>query len=264
LREKNPSSKANKVEDKEHGAMSKPLSQPSNVPQVSSFEEIVLRNSEKRRSVVMRLTFCAIVAGMFLHSCWGQDLAPRAYLITPIHSNAVNLTYSFYHGGLDFNGVVPITGATGTYSVPIVSLYHSFSFLGRSANIAAWLPYGIGTFQGAVLGTSRQVYRSGLFDSGFRFSVNLKGGPAMPISQFAKWKQTVVLGASLKVIAPTGQYDSTKLINWGINRWAFKPEFGYSQRFSQKWGLWTGCGPPGETSDSKWNQYRYHQLASAR
>ena len=27
------------------------------------------------------------------------------------------------------------------------------------------------------------------------------------------------------------QYDPTKLINWGINRWAFKPELGYSQRF---------------------------------
>jgi hypothetical protein len=108
---------------------------------------------------------------------------------------------------------------------------------GRSANIAAWLPYGVGTFQGSVLGTDKQIYRSGLFDSGCRLSVNLKGGPAMPMSQFAKWKQTVVLGASLKVIAPTGQYDPTKLINWGINRWAFKPEFGYSQRFKEKWIL---------------------------
>jgi len=65
----------------------------------------------------------------------------------------------------------------------------------------------------------------------------------MPISQFVKWKQKVVLGASLRVIPPTGQYDSTKLVNWGINRWAFKPEFGYSQRFG-KWivdgyaGVW--------------------------
>ena len=185
----------------------------------------------------IRLLFFTIFSEMFLHSCWAQDLSPRAYLITPLHSNAINLTYSFYHGGLDFNGVVPVTGATGTYSVPIFSLYHSFSFFGRSANIVAWLPYGIGTFQGAVLGTDKQIYRSGLFDSGFRFSVNLKGGPAMPISQFAKWKQTVVLGASLKVIAPTGQYDPTKLINWGINRWAFKPEFGYSQRFGKKWIL---------------------------
>jgi hypothetical protein len=39
---------------------------------------------------------------------------------------------------------------------------------------------------------------------------------------------------SLKIIAPTGQYDAAKLVNWGINRWAFKPELGYSQR----WGYW--------------------------
>ncbi len=191
----------------------------------------------KSRSGNIRLLFLTILSATFLHSCWAQDLAPRAYLITPLHSNAINLTYSFSRGGLDFNGVVPITGATGTYSVPSFSLYHSFSLLGRSANITAWLPYGVGTFQGSVLGTDKQIYRSGLFDSGFRVSVNLKGGPAMSPSQFAKWKQKVVLGASLKVIAPTGQYDPMKLINWGLNRWAFKPEFGYSQRFSEKWVL---------------------------
>jgi hypothetical protein len=48
-------------------------------------------------------------------------------------------------------------------------------------------------------------------------------------------------GVSLKVIAPTGQYDATKLINWSINRWAFKPELGYSQR----WGHWVLDGYAG-------------------
>jgi hypothetical protein len=185
---------------------------------------------------IIRLLFFTVIAEMFLHSCWAQELAPRAYLITPLHGNAVNLTYSFNTGGVDFNGL-PITGATGRYSMPSLSLYHSFSFFGRSANIVGWLPYGVGTFQGSVLGTNNQIYRSGMFDSGVRFSVNLKGGPAMPMTEFAKWKQTVVLGASVKVIAPTGQYDPTKVINWGTNRWIFKPEFGYSQRFRRKWIL---------------------------
>ena len=48
--------------------------------------------------------------------------------------------------------------------------------------------------------------------------------------EFAKWKQKRLLGVSLRVVAPTGQYSSTKLINWGANRWAFKPEIGYSER----------------------------------
>jgi hypothetical protein len=85
-----------------------------------------------------------------------------------------------------------------------------------------------------VNGTEQHVYRSGLLDASFRLSVNLLGGPAMPVQQFVKWKQKILLGVSLKVIAPTGEYDLAKLVNWGINRWAFKPEFGYSQR----WGRW--------------------------
>ena len=172
-----------------------------------------------------------------------QDLAPRAYLITPVHANALNLTYSFFTGGLNFNGTVPITGATGTYSVPVISYYHAFNLLGRSANITASLPYAVGTFEGEVLGAQTKVYRSGLLDSGYRLSVNLKGAPAMQLKEFVKWKQKVLLGASVRIVAPTGQYDPYKLINWGINRWAFKPEFGYSQRWD-KWmldgyaGLW--------------------------
>jgi hypothetical protein len=163
-----------------------------------------------------------------------QDLAPRAYVITPLHSNAVLLTYSFYDGSIDFNGALPVGDAKGKYSVPIFSYYHSFGLFGRSANIVAALPYGIGNFQGTLAGTEQQQYRSGLADSVYRFSINLKGGPAMPPQEFVKWHQKVLLGAGLKVIAPTGQYDPTKLINWGANRWSFKPELGYSQR----WGNW--------------------------
>lgn len=175
-----------------------------------------------------------LVLAMLASDTSAQSLAPRAYVITPVHANAVTVTYSFYDGGVNFNGTVPITGATGTYSVPILSYYHAFSFFGRSANITGFLPYGVGTFQGSVLGNQRQIYRSGLLDLAFRMSVNLKGGPAMAAPAFAKWKQKMLLGASLTLIAPTGQYDPKHLVNWGINRWALKPEFGYSQR----WGQW--------------------------
>ena len=55
----------------------------------------------------------------------------------------------------------------------------------------------------------------------------------MPAQEFRKWRQKTLLGVSLKVVAPTGQYDPTKLVNWGTNRWALKPDFGYSER----WGI---------------------------
>lgn len=168
------------------------------------------------------------------HVAMAQTLAPRAYVITPKSANAITFSWSYLDGSLNFNGTVPITGATGTYSIPVISYYHSFGFLGRSANVTAVLPYGVGTFRGNVLGTQRQVYRSGLLDLTLRFSVNLKGGPAMTLPQLVKWKQKTLLAASLTIVAPTGQYDPTHLINWGINRWALKPELGYSRR----WGNW--------------------------
>jgi hypothetical protein len=164
------------------------------------------------------------------HLAVAQTLAPRAYIITPVSGNAITLSWSFFDGGVDLNGTIPITGATGAYHVPTLSYYHSFSLFGRSANITGFLPYGVGTFQGTVFGAHQQIYRSGLLDLALRFSVNLKGGPAMSAPQFVKWKQKTLLGASLIVIAPTGQYDPTHLVNWGINRWAFKPELGYSRR----------------------------------
>lgn len=60
----------------------------------------------------------------------GQNLAPRAYVITPVHSNAVTLTYSFSYGALLFNNVRPITAATAILHVPIFSYYHSLNFFG--------------------------------------------------------------------------------------------------------------------------------------
>src|SRR5258708_38799617 len=100
--------------------------------------------------------------------------------------------------------------------------------------MTASLSYAVGNFQGVPSGQSRSLCRSGMLDSSFRFSVNLVGGQAMQAKEMAKWKQKRLLGLSLKLVAPTGQYSGTKLINWGSNRWAVKPELGYSER----WGNW--------------------------
>ncbi len=167
--------------------------------------------------------------------CRAQDLAPRAYLITPLHSNAVNLTYSYFDGGIIFDGTVPITGATARVNVSVFTLSHSFNFFGRTATFTGSVPYGVGNFRGTVVGAETLARRSGLLTSSFRFSVNLIGGPAMDIQEYSKWRQKTIVGVSLKLVPPTGQYDPTKLINYGSNRWAFKPELGYSRR----WGHWT-------------------------
>src|SRR5215469_985289 len=161
-----------------------------------------------------------------------QDLSPRAYLITPVHSNAITLTYAHFGGNLFFDGAVPITGAAAEVSVFIISYTHALRIFGRSANFTAAVPYGVGNFRGSVVGAEAHAYRSGTFDSSYRLSVNLKGGPAMDLLEFREWRQRLLLGCSFKFVAPTGQYDPSKLINYGTNRWAFKPELGLSRRWS--------------------------------
>lgn len=183
----------------------------------------------------------ALHAVLFVHTSGAQELTPRAYIITPIHANAVILTYSFSDGSVLFDPTLPITNATGKLSVPSFSYYHTLGFFGRSANILVSLPYAVGTFQGNVNGTAMKIYRSGLMDSVFRFSVNLRGGRAMTATEFAKWRQETIVGASLKITAPTGQYDPIVLVTPGTNRWGLKPELGLSRRVGN-WVLDTYLG----------------------
>ena len=163
-----------------------------------------------------------------------QELNPRAYVITPIGTNAITLGYSHVEGAPDLSGAAPITDAHGYVDVAALGLYRSLYLFGRSANIALAIPYAVGNFSGTAADAPKHATRSGLLDSSLRLAVNLIGGPAMEPKEFAQWHQDVLLGVSLKIVAPTGQYDPTSVINLGTNRWAFKPEIGYSQR----WDHW--------------------------
>ena len=177
------------------------------------------------RLLLLLLVWCCA------HRAFAQDLTPRAYVISPVGTTAFVLAYSHQSGDLQFDGAVPITGATADIHLPIVSFYHGFNFFGRAANATVSVPYGIGDFDGTVADVPRHAHRAGFLDSQLRLSVNLLGGPAMAPADFVKWHQDVLLGLSLKIVPPSGQYDSTRLINWSNNRWALKPEIGYSQRF---------------------------------
>src|SRR4029079_9091676 len=52
---------------------------------------------------------------------------------------------------------------------------------------------------------------------------------------FARQTQALSVALSFQVSAPLGQYDNSKLLNLGNNRWSFRPELG----FSKASGPWT-------------------------
>ena len=67
---------------------------------------------------------------------------------------------------------------------------------------------------------------------------------AATAGEFSKASNQTIVGTSLSVIAPTGQFFPDKLINLGANRWAFKPEVALSQPLGPWWlvdvyaGVW--------------------------
>jgi hypothetical protein len=165
-----------------------------------------------------------------------QSLDPRAYANLPVGLNFLLAGYGYAQGELAFDASVPLQdGKTRMHVLP-VGYVRSLDLFGSSANFALLLPLvdltATASFDG-VTEARREI--SGLADPTLRLAVNFYGAPALRPTEFAAWRQDLIVGASLAVTAPLGQYDENRLINIGTNRWSIKPEVGMSQAF----GRWT-------------------------
>lgn len=158
-----------------------------------------------------------------------QEMEPRAYSPSPVGMTFLGLSWQRSSGGVTTDPTLPITNVDAEIDSAIVGVVRTFGLGGRSASVGLLLPYTRAEVSGEVFEENRIAERSGLADARLRLAVNLFGSPALDRAQFARRVPGTSLGASLVVIAPTGEYDNDKLINLGTNRWAFKPELGLYQ-----------------------------------
>ena len=180
------------------------------------------------------LTAGALVVGALIAGGVGvvpasaQELEPRAFRALPVGLNFFVIVYSFSSGNVLVDPTAPVEGLDldiGTLSPAYV---RSFSFFGRSATIGVVQPYVLASGEGTVNGELRKGSRNAPGDGRIRLTTNLVGGPAMTPAEFAQAPPRRTFGVSLTVALPTGQYNSKKIVNFGANRWGFKPELGYS------------------------------------
>jgi hypothetical protein len=165
-----------------------------------------------------------------------QELNPRAYAPMPTGANIVMLSYGRSSGGVLFDPSLPVEDVQATIHSEVLLYGRSFGLFDRSANAVFALPYAWGEMDGLLAGEYQRITRSGLADLRGQLTVNVLGGPALAPREFASHRPTTILGLSLAVVAPSGQYDPAKLINIGSNRWSFKPEVGFS-RTKGRWYL---------------------------
>ena len=163
---------------------------------------------------------------------YAQDLEPRAYANTPVGLNFLIAGYGYASGGVATDPALPLQNAHIQTHGLVLAYARSLDVWGRSGKVDVVLPYAWLSGSADVAGQPRKREVSGFADPRLRFSVNLYGAPALSLQEFASYRQDLIIGASLQVSLPLGQYDHDKLVNIGTNRWSVKPELG----ISKAWG----------------------------
>jgi hypothetical protein len=157
------------------------------------------------------------------------EIEPRKYSNAPVGMNFLILSYAYTDGALSTDPASPLQDAKLTIDTEVFAYARSLSLWGRSAKIDLVVPYsqlsGTATFKGETV--AREV--SGFNDPRLRLSVCLTGAPALSAQEFATYKQDIIVGASVQVSAPFGQYDPDRLVNLGNNRWFVRPDIGISK-----------------------------------
>jgi hypothetical protein len=160
---------------------------------------------------------------------YAQQLEPRTYTNTPVGMNFLIAGYGYADGGILSDPSIPLQNADIRIHEVILAYARSLDVMGRSGKFDVIVPYAWVSGSGEFRGQPGERDVDGFGDPRLRLSVNLVGAPALSLAEFSDYRQDVILGASLQVGLPVGQYDNDRLLNIGTNRWTIKPELGVSK-----------------------------------
>ncbi len=180
-----------------------------------------------------------IAVGVVVNPATAQELSPRAYWPAPVGTKLLVVGYQYASGDIVTDPSLPVTGVDSQIHTGLLAYQQTLDVAGRTSNVQVELPYTSGTTTGTYLGQDARADVSGAGDLAVTFAINLSGAPAMDRAAFREFlgAPSPVLGVSLKLVAPTGQYDPDKLINIGTNRWAGRLQLGYIYPLGRGWAL---------------------------
>ena len=195
----------------------------------------------RKCSNLLRLTALVVVWIGASLSAQAQELEPRAYRTLPTGLNFAVVSYSYSTGNVVTDATSAVQDLLLDANIAGFGYLRSLGISGRSASVSLQVPYVFLSGTALLDGEPVSGTRTGLADTRVRLAVNLLGGPALAPAEFAKYRQRRNVGVSLTVSAPTGEYKSTQRVNLGANRWAVKPEVGYSS-IKGRWILDAAAG----------------------
>jgi hypothetical protein len=161
--------------------------------------------------------------------------------------NFIALAYSYSSGNVFMDPALPIEDVDAQIHVALARYIRTFNLFGKPAKFKALLPWSDGHWDGYLEDEFRTRDVRGLADPRLSLDVLLSGAPALEAADFRSYQQELVVGLRFDLVTPWGQYDSSKAINLGTNRWALHTEIGASRAFG-KWtlegagGIWLYTG----------------------
>ena len=176
---------------------------------------------------------CAFI--VFASVVRAQDIEPRAYSNAPVGVNFLIAGYAYTRGGLTFDPSLPIDDVNLHSSNAVLAYARALDLWGKSGKFDIIAPYAWLSGSADYAGQAIERIVNGFADPALRVSVNLHGAPALAAKEFRDYTQDLIIGVSLRVTIPCGQYDDTRVVNIGTHRWSFKPEVGVSKAM----GAWT-------------------------
>ena len=175
-------------------------------------------------TILVAVFFAAIAV-----SVDAQQLEPRTYTNTPVGMNFLIAGYGYATGSIVSDPSIPLQNADIQNHEVVLAYARSLDVWGMSGKVDVILPYAWASGTAEFAGEFHERSVSGWGDLRLRFSVNFYGAPALSLKEFLDYKQDFILGASLQITVPLGQYDAERLFNIGMNRWTIKPELGISK-----------------------------------
>lgn len=172
-------------------------------------------------------TVAATVAG-------AQELEPRALSNAPVGMNFLVAAYGFTVGNVLFDPALSAEDVHADVHSVAVGYLRVIDFFGLSSKVDVIIPAVTGHWEGQYEGQDTTRTANGFADPRVRFSVNFVGGPALKPQEFASYQPGTIVGASIQVWVPLGQYDPDRLLNLGSHRWTFRPQLGVSHTID-KW-----------------------------
>lgn len=176
-----------------------------------------------------------LIGFFFIVQLHSQDLEPRLMSAIPTGGNFAIASYSHSAGNILLDNSLPIEDLKANLNNFVFAYARSFKLFNKLTKFDMIVPYSFGNFEGVVSSIDSSTSRTGFGDPLIRLSMVLIGSEPVGVTDFFKQEQKKFnLGAFVRMRPPMGQYDPTKLINLGANRWATKIGFAGSYTFRKK------------------------------